>query len=268
MPGREGLGRLEHLGRVDSTQRIVRDWLAAGEPEVCLAVADEQTAGRGRLERGWQAPTGAGLLLSVGFRPTWLAAGHAWRLSAVVALAMRAAARAVLPDGHAGLRLKWPNDLVAVDGRGLRKVAGVLAESATGGHRVATAIVGIGVNVDWSPADFPPALAGSMSSLRELAGDVAISRERLFDTFLDELLDGYAALGAGRFDIDGWREAQVTTGAHVRIDLGDGMLEGVAEGLDAGTGALIVREAGSSRARRVGHGEVVRCRVGGARTHL
>ena len=61
----------------------MRDWLADGTPEVCLAIADEQTAGRGREGRAWVAPDGAALLLSLGFRPTWLEPERVWRLAAV-----------------------------------------------------------------------------------------------------------------------------------------------------------------------------------------
>ena len=83
------ISRLEQFERVGSTQDVVRAWLADDEPEICVAIADEQTAGRGRLDRSWQAPSGAGLLfLSAGFRPVGLAPEHAWRLGAVVTLAM------------------------------------------------------------------------------------------------------------------------------------------------------------------------------------
>ncbi|MFI5255494.1 MAG: biotin--[acetyl-CoA-carboxylase] ligase, partial [Candidatus Limnocylindrales bacterium] len=106
------LARLERFPSVDSTQRVVRDWLADGQPEVLVAVAAEQTAGRGRDGRSWVAPAGRALLLSVGFRPAGLAAGHAWRLGAIVSQAMIDAAEeaAGLRDGS--LWLKWPNDIV------------------------------------------------------------------------------------------------------------------------------------------------------------
>ena len=88
------LARRERFASVGSTNDVVRAWLAEGVPEVCLAVADEQTAGRGRDGRTWTAPPGAGLLLSVGFRPTWLDPERTWRLAAIVALAMADAAEA------------------------------------------------------------------------------------------------------------------------------------------------------------------------------
>ncbi len=112
MTGVPFLARQERFASVGSTNDVIRAWLEAGTPEVCLAVADEQTAGRGRDGRSWTAPPGAGLLLSVGFRPTWLEPERAWRLAAIVALAMAEAAEAVGGLRERSIRLKWPNDLV------------------------------------------------------------------------------------------------------------------------------------------------------------
>ena len=102
----------ERFDRVGSTNDVVRGWLADGTPEVCLAVAAEQTAGRGRDGRTWVAPPGAALLLSLGFRPTWLAPESVWRLAAIASLAMADAAEAVAGLAAGTIRLKWPNDLV------------------------------------------------------------------------------------------------------------------------------------------------------------
>jgi BirA family biotin operon repressor/biotin-[acetyl-CoA-carboxylase] ligase len=253
--------RIERLRAVDSTQRIVREWLEAGEAEVCVAVAAYQTAGRGRHDRDWVAPPGAALLLSVGFRPESLEALHSWRLAAVVALAMRDAAEAVagLPD--ATLSLKWPNDIVAdaSDG-GLRKVAGVLGESTTSGDRLETAVVGIGVNTDWKMTDFPWAIAPTMTSLRELAGKRPIDNDQLLEAFLDRLEPRYEALVRGRFDAGGWSAAQRTTGRTVVVTMGDDTVTGKGAGVDPETGALLVQpELGVLTA--IDSGEVIRCRV-------
>ena len=127
----EFLARQERFASVGSTNDVVRDWLASGTPEVCLAIADEQTAGRGRDGRRWESPAGAALLLSLGFRPDWLPPDRAWRLVATTSLAMADAAEEAggLADG--AIRLKWPNDLVVegVDGGGVRKLAGLLGET-------------------------------------------------------------------------------------------------------------------------------------------
>ena len=252
--------RLERLKAVDSTQRVVRDWLDAGTPEVAVVVADYQTAGRGRNGRDWVSPPGAALLLSVGFRPVGIAARHAWRLAAVVALAMRDAAeeQAGLRDGT--LRLKWPNDVVAEGEQGLRKVAGVIGETITSGGAVDSAVVGIGVNSDWRMTDFPWALAPTMTSLRELAGKRPIDNEALLDAFLARLEPRYEALLTGRFDVGGWSAAQITTGRTVVVDLGGEGVTGIGTGVDPDSGALLVRDQ-SGRNVPVDSGEVVRCRV-------
>ena len=121
---------------------MVRDWLEAGVPDVAIAVADVQRAGRGRRDRAWHAPAGQALLLSAGFRPAGLAARHAWRLGAIVGLAMLEAAEAVAGLSDGSVWLKWPNDIVAIGPTDARKLAGVLGETtfdASGG--VASAVV-------------------------------------------------------------------------------------------------------------------------------
>lgn len=253
--------RLERFRAVDSTQRVVREWLDAGTEEVAIAVADYQTAGRGRQGRDWVAPPGAGLLLSVGFTPEYLAPKHGWRLAATVSLAMRDAAeeQAGLKDGT--IWLKWPNDLVA-DGpdAGLIKVGGVLGESVTNGTRVKSAVIGIGINTNWAAANFPWALSRSMTSLRELAGRRPIDNEALLDAFVARLEPRYEALKQGTFDAAGWSATQRTTGRRVVVDLGDATLSGTATGVDPESGALMLRgDAGPGI--QVDSGEVVRCRV-------
>ena len=253
--------RLERFRAVDSTQRVVREWLDAGTPEVAVAVASYQIAGRGRHGREWTAPEGAGLLLSIGFRPTDLPAWHAWRLAAITTLAMRDAAEeaAGLKDGT--LWLKWPNDIVAEGPRSeLLKVAGVLGESVVVGDMVDSAVVGIGVNSDWNAADFPWALAGAMTSLRVLAGNRPIDNEQLLDAFLARLEPRYEALGRGLFDAGGWSTVQVATGRRVLIQIGDETFGGQATGIEPETGARLVRaETGATRS--IDSGEVIRCRV-------
>jgi BirA family biotin operon repressor/biotin-[acetyl-CoA-carboxylase] ligase len=254
------IARLERFGSLGSTQDVVRGWLREGVPEVCLAVADTQSEGRGRLERRWQAPPGRALLLSAGFRPADLAVGHAWRLPAVVCLAMCAAIRDVLAAHPVGLAVKWPNDIVLVEGDGLRKLAGLLAEAVPHRDRMATVIVGIGVNVDWPAADYPHDLAASMGSLSEVAGH-AVDREALLGAWMRELGTRYEALLEGHFDSAAWAAVQVTTGAEVELETGAGPIRGTAAGIDDETGALVVHVSGEPIARVISHGDVRRCRL-------
>jgi len=253
--------RLEQFRAVDSTQRVVREWLDAGEPEVCVAVADHQTAGRGRHGRDWVAPHGSALLLSAGFRPNGLLPRHGWRLAAVVALAMRDAAEEVAGLADGTLWLKWPNDLVAVDQRrGVVKVAGVLGESVSTSRRVQSAVIGIGINGNWKAVDFPWLLSSSMTSLRQLSGNRPIDHAALLDAFLARLEPRYEALAAGTFDAAGWSVTQVTTGRQVVVDIAGESILGTATGVDPESGALLMSRDGKATAA-IDSGEVVRCRV-------
>jgi len=278
--------RQERFERIGSTNDAVRAWLDAGTPEVCLAVADEQTAGRGRAGRTWTAPPGAALLLSVGFRPAWLAPAHAWRLAAVTSLAMADTAEDVAGLRTGAVRLKWPNDLVIEadapegDGAGqvtgpgtahvtglgggpIRKLGGVLGEAdglGTGDPRV---VVGIGLNAGWARDDFPAAIAPAMTSLAEASGGRPIDRALLLDGFLSRLEARVEALRAGRFPMDDWTTRQITTGRIVRLEGHGSEPEEVrALGLDPATGALLVADPTAPGGERAVHaGDVVHARL-------
>ncbi|MCU1401663.1 MAG: biotin--[acetyl-CoA-carboxylase] synthetase [Acidimicrobiales bacterium] len=132
-----------HVTWVDETGSTNADLLAAGSsgaPGRTVLAARHQTAGRGRLDRRWEAPAGANLLVSILLRDV---PPHLHEVTQRVALAALAACRDLV-GAHAAL--KWPNDLL-LDGE---KLAGVLAQagaSATGPF----VVVGIGLNVGWAP---------------------------------------------------------------------------------------------------------------------
>jgi BirA family biotin operon repressor/biotin-[acetyl-CoA-carboxylase] ligase len=261
------LARQEHFAVVGSTNDVVRGWLAAGEPEVCLAVADEQSAGRGREGRTWSAPAGRALLTSLGFRPTWLAPDRVWRLAAVTSLAMADAAEAVADLPAGSILLKWPNDLVVeIEGLGLRKLAGVLGETDGLGGDDPRAVIGIGVNADWPASDFPPELADTMTSLHEASGGRSTDPTHLLEAFLGRLETGIEALRAGRFEGADWLDRQITTGRTIRLVRHDGD-EVVVRALrsDPDSGALIVADdRAASGERAVVSGEIRHVRLDGA----
>jgi BirA family biotin operon repressor/biotin-[acetyl-CoA-carboxylase] ligase len=256
---RPRISRLERFGAVDSTQQIVAGWLDAGEPEICVAVADEQTAGRGRRGRSWTAPPGSGLLLSLGFRPPRLRLRHGWRLGAAVAIAMAEAAETALGLFPGRIGLKWPNDLVDDTPPQPRKLGGVLGETVVDAENdlIAHAVVGIGVNADWAAEAFPPDLAATMTSLRELAGG-PVDREQVLAAFLDRIPEAYAA-----FDAAAWGLRQRTTGSEVEVATHDGVLRGLATGVDPDSGVLLLDAGGERRA--IDSGDVIRCRLVGRR---
>ncbi len=261
------LSRFERFGEVASTNDVVAGWLRDGTPEVCVAIADVQTAGRGRADRTWSAPSGAALLASVGFRPTWLDPEHAWRLAAIVTLTMAEACEVAAGLRAGTVQLKWPNDLVAIDHRSgdVRKLSGVLGETDGLGTKDARAVIGIGVNADWKPEDFPAELATTMTSIAELAPGQVIDREVIVHVFLERLEKATANLRAGTFPADAWRTRQLTNGVPVRLEWPDGRSETVsAIDVDVDTGALLVGELGGGGQRRtVLAGEIRHLRLGG-----
>jgi BirA family biotin operon repressor/biotin-[acetyl-CoA-carboxylase] ligase len=261
------LSRRERFRSVPSSNDVVREWLAAGTREVCLAVADEQTAGRGRAGRAWIAPSGAALLLSAGFRPSYLAPDRLWRLGATVGLAMADAAEetAGLPMGS--IKIKWPNDLVVADRTaegGSRKLAGILGETEGVGTPNVRAVVGIGTNVDWARTDFPSELAGSMTSLRELARGRSVDSAALLDAFLLRIEARVEALRSGYFDVEGWHRRQITTGRAIRVDMPDGTaIRARAVGVDGSSGGLLIDDGNGETERELLAGEIAHVRLGG-----
>src|SRR5262245_41275216 len=100
---------VEHYSQVGSTNDLIRQYARSGRPEGLVIVADEQTAGRGRMGRAWAAPPGSNLLLSLLLRPSWLAPAEAFSLTMLASVALCEAVEQVAPL-HAAL--KWPNDLL------------------------------------------------------------------------------------------------------------------------------------------------------------
>jgi biotin-(acetyl-CoA carboxylase) ligase len=120
----------------------------------------------------------------------------------------------------------------------------------------------MGINVDWSAADFPASLVSTMGSLREAVGGRPVDREALLVGWLARLQPLYAALLEGSFDGRRWADAQVTTGAEVSVQTGHGRLEGTGVGVDAESGALLLREVPGGALHSIAAGDVVACRVG------
>jgi BirA family biotin operon repressor/biotin-[acetyl-CoA-carboxylase] ligase len=212
---------IERFDVIDSTNTYLLDKARQGAPGGMVAVADHQTAGRGRLDRRWEAPAGSALLMSVLLRES-LPGDQLHLATAAVALSAVEAARATcgLAPG-----LKWPNDLVIEDA----KVAGVLAEieiDPVGGPPAI--VVGIGINLTWPG---PPGVGGTC--LLDATG-VAVERDEIMERLLIELSARARALqtSEGRSDLlNELAGSLVTIGRHVRVILADREIEGVASGL-------------------------------------
>ena len=214
-------GDVRWFPEIDSTNRWVLEQARAGAPEGLVAVADHQTAGRGRLGRTWAAPPGASLLASVLLRPH-LPPDSLHLVTAAVALAASDACRS-----GAGVEpgLKWPNDLLVGD----RKLAGVLAEADLGSAGGPAVVVGIGINVNW-PDPLPEELEAIATSLDRAAGR-PVDREALLVDLLVGLERRYAGLGheGGRAALASEYRARCSTiGRAVRVELADESFTGTA----------------------------------------
>jgi len=228
------IGRNLHVFREtastnDSVEKLARD----GVREGVVVFAEAQTRGRGRLGRRWVSPPGKGLWFSVLLRPA-LRPDEVTRLTILAANALVRTLRT-----HTGLHpaVKWPNDVLL---RG-RKVAGILTELSAEVDRVQHVVLGIGVDVNLAPHDFPADLRKTATSLRSECGRTC-DRAALAVALLRELDRDYERLAAGEFEAIAteWEAACTTLGRDVQIRVGDRRLAGRAEALDP-DGALLVR---------------------------
>jgi BirA family biotin operon repressor/biotin-[acetyl-CoA-carboxylase] ligase len=238
-------GEIVHRDTIDSTNRLAAELARGGAAEGTVVLAEQQTAGRGRLGRTWESPAGVNLYGSIVLRPG-VPPVEVPRLTLVAGIAVAeaiAATIAVRPQ------IKWPND-VLLSGR---KVAGVLTELEAEAERVRFVIVGIGVNLNARRGDFPPELAAKATSLA-LAGGAPVDRAAFtgrllgaFDELYGEFLRG--GFGALRPRYDAFH---CLPGRRVTVD-GRPPLTGTVRGVDD-EGALLVDDG--TAVRRVVSGEV------------
>jgi BirA family transcriptional regulator, biotin operon repressor / biotin---[acetyl-CoA-carboxylase] ligase len=147
------------LDEAESTQDAAREMALRGEPEGSAVMALQQTRGRGRQGNTWVSPPEKNLALSVVLRPLLPVRDVPF----IGLLAGIAAAEVLRSCGVTAAAVKWPND-VLVKGR---KIAGILAEASIADGRAEFVILGIGLNVNARVGDFPPALHGILTSMRE-----------------------------------------------------------------------------------------------------
>ncbi|ELZ43256.1 biotin--acetyl-CoA-carboxylase ligase [Halorubrum saccharovorum DSM 1137] len=261
-----GLGapyEIEYHDRIASTNERARELAAEGADGIAV-VADEQTGGRGRLDREWVAPSG-GVWLSLAIRPD-VPPARAPLFTLAAAVATADACREAGVDAH----IKWPNDVLvgglggetdgdadgdapgASGGRGGRKVAGILTEMEGEADRVSWLVAGIGVNANIDPG----ALPADATSLQEVLGE-PVDRRR----FAATLLERFAALAgtSDRMDriLPAWRERASTLGRRVRVDTPNGPVTGTAVDVEP-PGALVIETDDGTRRVHAGDCEHLR----------
>jgi BirA family biotin operon repressor/biotin-[acetyl-CoA-carboxylase] ligase len=234
------LGKTKVIGRdiqvfeeTTSTNDVVEKYARDGVAEGAVVFGESQTRGRGRLGRKWVSPARKGLWFSVLLRPK-LGPREATQLSVASAVALR---RAIQAETGLQPEIKWPNDLLV----GGRKTAGILTELKAELDHISHVILGIGVDVNLNPSDFPQELRKTATSLKiELGSNV--SRPALASSVLRELDNEYYRLADRRFAevADEWESHCTTLGHRISIKAGDRNISGRAECLDE-DGALLLR---------------------------
>lgn len=235
------------VDRVESTNAVVADRARGGERSGLVVVAEEQTAGRGRLDRSWETPPRAGLTFSVLVRPAATVDQWTW-----LPLVAGYAAGWVLREHDVDARLKWPNDVTVGD----RKIGGILTEFVPG--PTPGVVVGVGLNVTTTREELPVPEATSV----QLETGAAVDRTDLLAAYLRTF---ERVLSEWELNPDGFADdyAQVCTtiGSRVRVDLpGGDQVTGTATGVgDHGMLLLDTAEGPTS----VAAGDVVHLRGAG-----
>ncbi|MFF4703982.1 biotin--[acetyl-CoA-carboxylase] ligase [Streptomyces sp. NPDC001288] len=246
---------IEVVERTGSTNSdLVARAEAEGAAEGTVLVAEEQTSGRGRLDRRWTAPPRSGLFFSVLLRPAGVPVARWGWLPLLTGVAVATGLARVAGVDTA---LKWPNDLLVTVGGEERKAGGILAERA-GEDAV---VVGVGINVSLGAAELPVPQAGSLA----LAGAVSTDRDPLLRAVLRSLEDWYGRWRAADGDpaASGLQETYAagcaTLGRTVRAELpGDRALVGEAVAVD-GDGRLVIATKEGVQ-EPVGAGDIVHLR--------
>ncbi|MFH1169718.1 MAG: biotin--[acetyl-CoA-carboxylase] ligase [Chloroflexota bacterium] len=226
--GRKVIYRSRVASTMDEARREARQGAAAGT----VIVADEQTAGRGRIKRLWLTP-GGNIALSVILYP------EITSLPYLIMMASLAVSYSIEAVTGLAAQIKWPND-VLINGK---KVCGILVESDVRRGGVAYAIIGIGVNVALLPSDYPEIETTATSLAAETGGEV--SRLAVIRRLLVEMDRLYQSLPGGGAVYEQWRQRLVTLGRRVRVVSGSEVLEGIAESV-AAEGSLLLRRADGS----------------------
>lgn len=232
---------------IGSTNDLAAELAKEGAPEGALVLADEQTAGRGRLGRNWRMRRGSGIAMSLVMRPSQLGPAALGAMGLVGALATIEALEGLRLEP----RLKWPND-VLLEGK---KVAGVLAEASWTGEALDYIVLGIGVNVKPVPLKDKAAFDYPSTSVEDTVGDEVDRGTLVFsivagvDNWYDRLLAGQAhpaweeRLAFKSEWVTLTNEAQEVTGRPLGLTRSGGLR------LETTDGEELVLEAGSFQLR-------------------
>lgn len=224
-----------HYPKLPSTMVAAGEEALAGAVEGTVIIAEEQTAGKGRLERQWLSPRGS-VALSVILYP------QLSYLPSLIMVASLAVAKAIESVTNLKPQIKWPNDIL-INGK---KVCGILVESGVSRGGRTYAVIGIGINANVKTESIGDVMLQATSLSDELGGEV--SRPELVKRLLVELERLYLLAQGSGVVYEEWRDSLETLGKNVRAISGDTVYEGVAESVDE-DGNLMIRLRGGSLKR-------------------
>ncbi|MBF8267333.1 MAG: biotin/acetyl-CoA-carboxylase ligase [Dehalococcoidia bacterium] len=227
--------RVAYFRTATSTMDEARKAALESAPEGTLVLAEEQTGGKGRFQRRWVSPPGVNLYLSLILRPQPSAL---FQLGMVASLALARGLHRLAP-GSLHPTIKWPNDVRL----GGKKVGGILIDSSLEVDGGGFSIVGVGVNVNLDPGEYPD-IRDIATSVRQELGH-PISRLRLLGMLLEEMEQLYIRIQGGDSVRGEWSALLDTLGRQVRVAVGGQVYEGYAQDVDEEGSLILLRPDGS-----------------------
>ena len=229
-------GKTVHFAReIDSTNLWIKRLAKEGAPEGTLALAEFQSAGRGRLGRSWEVPEGTSVMMSILLRPKF-EPQYAPMLTLVMGMAV---AKAVKKLGF-DVSIKWPNDVVVSH----KKICGILTEMGVRDGKIDYAVIGVGINVNIR--EFPEEMADKATSLYLESGK-EFDRSQIPGLVM-EAFEEYYEKFAATCDLSGLKEKYESILANynqpVRV-LAKEPYEGVARGITDGGELLVEKTDGT-----------------------
>lgn len=230
----------------ESTNTVARNLAIKGAKEGTIVIAEEQVAGRGRIQRGWFSPYTKGLWMSIILRPPFLPM-EAPKCTLMAAVAITKAFHEL---GLTDARIKWPNDIL-VNGK---KIVGILTEMQSSMEQIHFIIIGIGVNVSIKKDEFPEELQEIATSLA-MEG-ISVSRTKVLATIAKYLEAQYLDVCENGFKkvLEDWRKLSMMLGKEVQVNEINNSYTGFADDIDCDGNLMVTLHDGS--VKRVVAGDI------------